>query len=208
MNLMNILTKALTSGSALAALSEKTGLSEKQLKLIIAIAIPLILRKMTSNASSKEGANSLLGALGQHDNKKSIDAQLEEADAEDGAKIIGHIFGDDQEEVIKSVAKEADVAPEDVSNVLGNISPSVLSGLSAATESASGQKAAGVDLSNGFDMTDVMGLLGGMSGGSASAESSGLGGLLSAFLGGASKPEEDQSINGNQLLGSLLSMMK
>ena len=45
MNLMNMLTSALTSGAALEALSAKTGLSQKQLKLIIAIAIPLLLRK-------------------------------------------------------------------------------------------------------------------------------------------------------------------
>ncbi len=205
MNLLNMLTKALTSSSAIKALAAKTGLSEKQLTMIIALVVPLLLKRMTSNASSQNGAGSLLSALGQHQNKKSIEAQLEEADEEDGAKIVGHILGEDQEEVIRSVAKKADVDPRDVNIVLGNISPTILSGLSAATQSAAGQQSSGVDLSDGFDMTDVMGLLGGASQGSGSG--AGILGSLGSLLGGA-KPEEDHSSNGNQLISSLLSMMK
>ena len=216
MNLMNMLVKALTSGAALQALSAKTGLSEKQLKMIIMIAVPLLLRRMTTNASSQNGANSLLGALTQHQSKQSVDAQLENADAEDGSKIVGHILGEDRETLIDQVAKEADVDPKDVNIVLGNISPTIMNGLSAATETASSQQSSGVDLSDGFDLSDVMGLLGGMSGSGASAESDepagseplgGLGNLFGSLLG-AAKPEQDQSSNGTQLIQSLLSMMK
>ena len=216
MNLMNMLVKALTSGAALQALSAKTGLSEKQLKMIIMIAVPLLLRRMTTNASSQNGANSLLGALTQHQSKQSVNAQLENADAEDGSKIVGHILGEDRETLIDQVAKEADVDPKDVNIVLGNISPTIMNGLSAATETASSQQSSGVDLSDGFDLSDVMGLLGGMSGSGASAESGepagseplgGLGNLFGSLLG-AAKPEQDQSSNGTQLIQSLLSMMK
>lgn len=223
MNLMNMLTSALTSGAALEALSAKTGLSQKQLKLIIAIAIPLLLRKMTSNASSQNGASSLLGALNQHQSKKEIPEQLENADVEDGAKIVGHILGDEQEDLVREVAAQADVDPKDVNIVLGNISPTIMNGLSAATESASAQQSSGVDLSDGLDLSDVMGLLGGAaSQGAAAAPSQssddspvqslgGAGGLLGSLFGslmGASAPEEDHNVNGTQLIQSLLSMMK
>lgn len=224
MNLMNMLTSALTSGAALEALSAKTGLSQKQLKLIIAIAIPLLLRKMTSNASSQNGASSLLGALNQHQSKKEIPEQLENADVEDGAKIVGHILGDEQEDLVREVAAQADVDPKDVNIVLGNISPTIMNGLSAATESASAQQSSGVDLSDGLDLSDVMGLLGGAaSQGAAAAPSQssddspvqslgGAGGLLGSLfgslMGGASAPEEDHNVNGTQLIQSLLSMMK
>ena len=231
MNLMNMLTGILTSGAALQALSAKTGLSEKQLKMIIAIAIPLLIRKLTSNASSQSGANSLLGALTQHRDTNSIDKQLADADEEDGAKIVGHILGSDEDKIIASVAKESGVSEADVAKVLGTISPSILSSLSAATESASAQQAqqaqqsGGVDLSDGFDMSDVMALMGGgasqsqsqnqssggllgslFGGGASQSQSQGGGGLLSALLGGAQKPEEDQEMNGIQRLNALLSM--
>ncbi|MBQ9015117.1 MAG: DUF937 domain-containing protein [Firmicutes bacterium] len=241
MNLMNMLTSALTSGAALKALSAKTGLSEKQLKMIIAIAVPLLLKKMTSNASNQSGATSLLGALTQHQSKKGIPEQLESADAEDGSKIVGHILGDERENLVNEVAAQAGADPKDVNIVLGNISPTVMNGLSAATESASAQQSSGVNLSDGFDLSDVMGLLGGAasqgssqaglgqeapasgvgsllgslfggapaSAGSASsgAASGGLGSLFGSLLG-ASAPEEDHSVNGTQLIQSLLSMMK
>ncbi len=204
MNLLNILMKSLTSGAALEALSTKTGLSEKQLKLILAIAIPLLLKKMTSNASSQNGANSLLGALTQHQSSKSIAEQLDEADEEDGAKIVGHILGEDKDDLMSSVASQAGASEDDVAKVLGNISPSVLNGLSSATASAKAEKS-GVDLSDGVDMNDVLGLLGG-SGLFGGGNSSGAG-LLGSLLGGAA-PQEDQSINGTQLVNTLLSMMK
>lgn len=221
MNLLNVLMNSLMSGSAIQALSAKTGLSEKQLKMILAIAIPLLIKKMTSNAASQSGANSLLGALGQHQNSRDIQSQLEEADEEDGAKIVGHILGDDRDQLVQSVAGEAGVGEQDVERVLGNISPSILSGLSAATSAAQGQQASGVDLSDGLDLGDVLsmfggapqqpasggvigGLLGSLFGGGAPAQSSG--GLLGSLLGGG-QPEQDQSINGTQLIQSLLQLM-
>ena len=187
MNFMNMLTGALTNGAALQALSAKTGLSQKQLKMIIAIAVPLILKRLTSNASTQNGASSLLGALLQHKGASPVNKQLEEADTEDGEKIVGHIFGDDQQQIVDLVAERSGADPKDVSSVLGNISPAVLNGLSNATEAASAgnePKPYGVDLSDGFDLSDVMGLLGGASN------------------------QDDRAVNGTQLISSLLSMMK
>lgn len=219
MNFLNVLTNSFMSGPVLETLSAKTGLSQKQLKMILAIAIPLLIKKMTSNASSQAGANSLLGALGQHSNAGSIKGQLDDVDEEDGSRIVGHILGNDRDQLVQSVAAETGVAPQDVEKVLGTISPSVLSGLSAATSAASTQQASGVDLSDGIDMGDLMGILGGASsgggssaggllgsllGGGSQAQSSG--GLLGSLFGGA-QPEEDQSANGNQLIQSLLSLM-
>ena len=204
MNLLNILMKSLTSGAALQALANKTGLSEKQLKMILAIAIPLLLKKMTSNASSQSGAQSLLGALTQHQGKRSIADQLDDADEEDGAKIVGHILGEDKDDLLDSVAREAGASKDDVTKVLGNISPSVLNGLSTATQEAGQRQAGGVDLSDGIDMKDVMGLLGGsglFGGGQSQSQ-----GLLGSLLGGAT-PQEDQSVNGTQLINTLLSFM-
>ena len=58
MNLMNMLTSALTSGAALEALSAKTGLSQKQLKLIIAIAIPIATIIIRKRILTKRGGSS------------------------------------------------------------------------------------------------------------------------------------------------------
>ena len=102
MNLLGLLLKAMTAKAALQQIAKKTGLSEKQIKRLIMIATPLLIKYMTQNASSGDGASSLLGALMQHTSKKEMDQQLKEADETDGKKIIGHIFGKKEPEVTQS----------------------------------------------------------------------------------------------------------
>lgn len=191
MNLLNILTSALTSKPALHALAEKTGLSEKTLAAIIGIAVPLLLKYLTSNAKSESGASSLLEALGQHKNKKPVEAQLKEADVDDGMAILGHIFGNKQDAVLGQVAKETGVDSKSIGDVFGTIAPFILSGLSATASSANSQQASGVDLSDGFDMGDLLGILG-----------------TAASAAGGHSQQNDAGVNGVQLIGSLLSMMK
>ena len=59
-----------------------------------------------------------------------------------------------------------------------------------------------MDLSDGLDLSDVMGLLGGSSSGSL------LGNLFGGGLFGGSKPDEkDDGLNGNALLQTLLQLM-
>ena len=94
MSLINTLLGSMTSQSSIQSISGETGLSGKQISALLAIALPLILKAMTNNASSGQGASSLLGALSQHanTNKVSTAEQIKTADTQDGQKIIKHIF--------------------------------------------------------------------------------------------------------------------
>ncbi len=167
MNLMNMLMGSMTSQSSVESLSGKTGLSQKQVSMLISLALPLLLKHMTSNASSQQGAASLLGALGQHGSKKSMAQQIEEADAKDGQKIVSHIFGDNTSAVMKQLAGQTGLSTDQVSSVLSNMSPAMMSGISAATTQAktSSKKNGGIDLSDGLDMSDVMGIFGAVTAG-------------------------------------------
>ena len=197
MNLLGILLKAMLSEGALKALAKKTGLNSKQLKKILPLALPLLLKMLTKNASEKDGALSLLGALTQHTSKKTMEQQIEEADQDDGAKIIGHILGKDSQSSLLSLSSQSGLSQKEVSSVLSGIAPALLSGLSAATSSA-GSSAGKVDLSDGLDLSDVVAMLGG-----AKPEPAGLlGGLF-----GKKKPakeEKDAGLNGATLLQLLL----
>lgn len=200
MNLLSILLKTLLSDGALSVLGKKTGLNAKQLKKLIPLAIPVLIKFLTKNASSQSGALSLLGALTQHTSQKTMVEQLDEADEEDGGKIIGHILGNESAGTIASLAGQSGLSETEVQKALGGMAPALLSSLSAATNTASAGKAAGkVDLSDGLDLSEVMTLLGGKS------QSSGLGGLLGGLFGG--KQEQDSKANGMELL-SLLSALK
>lgn len=197
MNLLGILLKALLSEGALKALAKKTGLNSKQLKKVLPLAVPLLLKMLTKNASDKDGALSLLGALTQHTSKKTMAQQIEEADTDDGAKIIGHILGKESQSSLLSLSGQSGLSQQEVSSVLSGIAPALLSGLSAATASA-GSSAGKVDLSDGLDLSDVVAMLGGAKPEPAS--------LLGSLFGKkpAKEEQKDAGLNGAALLQLLL----
>ena len=218
MNLLNVLLKVLLTDGAISALAKKTGIGSAALKKLLPLAIPLLLKALTNNASSQSGVQSLLGALTQHTSKKSMADQIAEADQADGKKILGHILGSGASNEFGSLAAQTGLSADQVSNALSGIAPALLSGLSAATQSSG---AAGkVDLSDGLDLGDVMAMLGGAQSGSSpvggllgsllgggQSSASPVGGLLGSLLGGGIQ-ESDNSLNGNALLGALLGAMK
>ena len=187
MNLLSLLLGTMTSQSSVDALSEKTGSSSKQTSLLISLAIPLLLRYLTSNASSQNGASSLLGALMQHKNKKTMDVQLKDADEEDGSKIIGHILGNDSSDVISQLSGETGMSDQQVTQLLYSIAPALLSGLSAATSTASdnsGTSPDHIDFSDLYNSFGASGQSQGTQSQSAPASPFGGAGLLGTLLGG------------------------
>ena len=221
MNLLSMLMGTLGSDNSMNALSAKTGLSSANLSKLLAAALPLILKYLKKNASSTGGAQSLLGALGGHRETRSMAEQISDADEQDGDKIVHHIFGDDSDNVLNELAKDADLNTVDAQKALANIAPAMMSGLSAATSSA-----AKVDLSDGLDLNDLMGMFGGASqassgngllgsimggnplGGILGGGNSGggIGSLLGGLFGGSGQEEKED--DGMELLGMLTSLMK
>ncbi len=162
MSLLSLLLKSMTSQSSLNTLSNQTGGSSDQINKLLILAVPLLLKYLTKNASSEEGALSLLGALKQHKGKKALHKQLVGADVEDGALILGHILGKKQDTVTKDLAAKSGMEEKLVQAVLASIAPALLTGISAATTSASKKKKSGVDLSDGLDFSDIAALFGGL----------------------------------------------
>ena len=207
MNLLNLLMGSLGSDNSINALSKKTGVNTSLLTKLLPLAIPILLKALTKNAGKDGGAASLLTALGQHKNTRSIPDQINDVDEEDGGKIVAHILGDDSDQIVSALAQETGMEGADVSRSLGAIAPALMSMLSGTANSV---HSSGVNLSDGIDLTDVMGLFGGaqpqqqnysmlgsLLGGSQQQSS---GGLLGSLLGGGAP--QQQSSGG--LLGSLL----
>ena len=227
MDLMSLLLGTLTSGDSVNALSQKTGLSSDKLVKLVTSAIPVLLKSLTKNASSQDGAQSLLTALSQHKETRTMAEQIGAADEQDGEKIIHHILGAQSDDVVKTLAKDADMDGADATKALSSFAPALMSGLSAATTSASK-----VDLSDGLDLSDLMamfggaqakpasesnGLLGGLLGGGQSplggllggGEGGGIGSLLGGLFGGAeNKEQQTDAFDSNALLGTLTSLLK
>ena len=209
MNLLNLLMGTLASDSSINSLSKKTGINASLITKLLPLAIPILLKELTKNAGREGGAASLLTALGQHTNTRSIPQQIDDVDEEDGQKIVAHILGNDSDRVVSALAQETGMEGAQVNRSLGALAPALMSMLSS---SANTVHSSGVDLSDGFDLSDVMGLFGGakpqqqnysmlgslLGGGAPQQQSSG--GLLGALLGG-SAPQQQPS---GGLLGALL----
>ena len=228
MNLLSILLKSMMTDNSINTMSQKTGLGAKQLRKLLPLAIPLLLKFMTKNASSQAGASSLLSALTQHTNNKPVSQQIAEADTVDGGKILAHILGNNSQASLDDLANQTGMSQQEVLSALSSITPAMLSGLSAATnasantasaaasaaastaaiQTASATAASQIDLSDGLDMKELMSLLGGSQPQVQPKPQSG--GLLSALFGRkptqtAAPAESDNMINGTALLQALLS---
>ena len=205
MDLLNMLTGLMTSSSSVDTVSQKTGNDSGQTKDIISTALPMLLGALTNNASSDEGANSLMSALQQHTSTASIKDQLADADEEDGSKIIGHILGDKTAEIVDQITKKTGTTSSQVTQTLSNIAPSMLSSISAATGAA--KKETEEKEGSGLDISNLLGLLGG---GDVKEEGSGiLGSLLGGLggiLGGGSDGDDDKS--GGGILDAITSIFK
>ena len=207
MNLLEMLFGSMTEESSVKALSEKSGLSGKQITMLLAVALPILIKYLTKNASSQQGAQSLAGALGQHkpQQQTTMAQMLSTADQNDGNAILGHILGNNNQTVVQDLSQQTGIGADQVGQVLSSLAPALLSGLATATTAAKPKPQ--VDLSDGLDLTDVMGLLG-SAGGQSKPQASGVGGLLGSLLGQGSTAQTSSASNGTDLLGSLMSLMK
>ena len=190
MNLLALLLKVFMAKDTLNSISEKTGISKNLIRMLVPLAIPLLIRYMTKNASSQSGAESLFHALGQHTSKRTLREQIDEADAEDGEKIIHHILGKDNDKVVRELASRSGMNISQVMKLLSLFAPIILSVLSSASNSAHQQQ---VQVPT------------------QAASSMDLSSLASMFLGNAQEPQTQPqqaqpSMSGIGLLSTLLGM--
>ena len=110
MDFLSELLSSFLGGDVIKALAKKTGIKASDLKKFVSQALPYLLENLTKNASSEEGASSLLAALMEHTDSRSVDKQIADADIVDGAKIIGHILGTNESKDLKDLSKQSKAA--------------------------------------------------------------------------------------------------
>jgi len=197
MNLTDMLSGVLMSDDALGAIAKQTGASKKDVKKLLNTALPTLISALTKNASTEKGAQSLVNALSAHTSTKAMTTQIADADTEDGAKIVSHILGDNQDAVVTELAKDVDMDESQVSKSLASIAPGLLSGLSAATQNVG---------STGNDFTNLMSMF--SAGAGAVTATAGMADLASYIKNGgiqaAMNGEQVQANSASSALGNLV----
>jgi len=114
---------------------KQLGMGEAKAGSAIQSALPLILGAMKNNTSSPEGAEGLLKALGNDnhgggilDNLGSIlgGGGIDEDVLQDGAGILGHVFGGKEENVAQAVSKSSGVDLGQAMNILKVAAPFIM----------------------------------------------------------------------------------
>ena len=207
MNLLSLLASTMLSQSSVNSVSGKTGLSSKQIQRLVMLALPLLIKYMTKNASSGDGALSLLGALSQHKNNNSMDLQLKDADEADGAKIIHHILGKKENAVTQDLSAQTGLGTDQIHQVLSILAPGLMSGVSNAAEANAAQAAQAAQAASAHQPANPFASL--LTGG----------GIFGSILGGGKEEASSAAVNpmdkdgdgridGTELLSLLLSASK
>ncbi|MCR1981620.1 DUF937 domain-containing protein [Cellulosimicrobium cellulans] len=177
-------------------LAGRLGVDEATAQRAVGAALPALLGGLRANAQDPAGAASLGEAVAQHDPalvEGGVD--LDDVDTDDGRKIVGHVFGQNEQAVVAQLADSTGTGKDLLAKVLPALAPIALAflakqlggagapgGAPTGTGSAagkSGDERSGAPQTGGGGLGDVLGGL--LSGGSGSG--GGLGDLLGG-LGG------------------------
>lgn len=156
-------------------LARQLGVAPDEAEELTRKALPALVGGMEANAREPGGETSLAEAIGQHDDDL-LDGgvDLDQVDTDDGRKIVGHVFGDNSDQVISRLGGGGKESM--MSQLLPMLAPLVMSFL-AKKAGGSGSGSSG-----GGGIGDLLGgLLGGGAGGG------GLEDLLGGLLGGGRK---------------------
>ena len=197
-NDLNSLLSQLLDKNTLSALSGATGVSQSDAQSVLANALPQLLSGANTQATSANTMDSFLGALMQHskDDSSNVNNFFKNVDLSDGDKIVKHLLGDNKKEVTKSVANNAGVDSNAVSQVLSAAAPLLLTLLGKQLISNAKQEQPKQQTAQGADLLSA--LLGGGQTAKASNNAD-LASLADSLLGGATSTSTKQQNSGLDL---------
>lgn len=194
------ITKLLLSqlgDNGLNEISKTVGTDSNKTKSALEGIIPSLLGAMSNNAKSNDGANGLLGALDRdHDGSilDDITGFLGNTEKQaEGDGIIKHVLGDKRNTVEESLAAKTGLSSMNIDQIMKIAAPLLMGFLGKQKrESASSgfdtgniasilsNFAGSSDKGTGLDLSDIMNVVGSLTGGNggSSSKSGGIGGLL------------------------------
>lgn len=119
----------------ISQLANRFGVDESEMAQAVRTALPALVGGLEANAAEPAGATSLMRALSQHAETPS---DLDQIDEDDGQKIVGHIYGDNTDQVMQQLGGLGGSTGSLVQKVLPILAPLVLSWLAGKMGGAGG----------------------------------------------------------------------
>lgn len=130
-------------------LAGQLGVSESEAKTAVEQAAPALLAGMQANAADPAGAASLEAAVGQHDPSLLDALDLGGVDTDDGTKIVRHIFGDNEGQVVNQLSGAKGLSSGTLITLLPILAPLVMAFLSKAMKGGGGKAQASTPAASG-----------------------------------------------------------
>ena len=165
---METIMKMMLNSGALEQVSGMLGIDEKGAESAIESVMPMLLRGMQSQMKNEDTKYGFLQALNDHSKQDTNDLKkaVRNVDMADGAKIVNHLLGAEQEEIAAKAKKKSGLDTKTILKIMAIMAPILMSkmGQTAKTETA---KAGSGDmmrvvggLLDGVDAKDVVNILG------------------------------------------------
>lgn len=145
--LVDILGSVLGQDS-IGTIANQLGTDPETAGKAVSAALPTLLGRMAQNASSEPGAAALASAVNKDHDGGLLDdlgAFLGGGHASaPGGKILGHVFGADQEASAQHVAQQSGLGVDKAGNLLAMLAPMVMGALGRVGSSTGGLQAGGL----------------------------------------------------------------
>ncbi len=119
----------------ISQLANRFGVDESEMAEAVRTALPALVGGLEANAAEPAGASSLMQALSQHAETPN---DLDQIDENDGQKIVGHIYGDNTDQVMQQLGGLGGSTGSLVQKLLPLLAPMVLSWLAGKMGGAGG----------------------------------------------------------------------
>lgn len=180
-------------------IAEKFGVSPDVARQAVTEGSAALVGGLAENAQTPEGSSAIEDALNRHGGFSGA-SKVDDVDQADGGKIVKHVFGDKQQQVVDDLTKSDKTAGGiDFGKLLPILAPIVM-GLIANAKGGSSTAGNGGGLGNilggllgggqqgqasgGGGLGDILGGLGGLLGGGSTAGAQGGGNVIGDILGG------------------------
>ncbi|MBS9463628.1 DUF937 domain-containing protein [Flagellimonas sp. 389] len=163
--LLDLLTSPMGK-QLISGVSGQTGQPENKTAEVLSMAMPLLMGAMKKNTSTPGGAQGLMSALSSKHDGGILDdlgglfgGGVDQGVMDDGAGILGHVFGAKQPQVENALSSKSGIDAGSISQILKIAAPILLGYLGKQT------KQQNVNSPDGLN-----GLLGGLMGGNTAAD--------------------------------------
>ncbi|SJN46049.1 hypothetical protein FM104_14510 [Microbacterium esteraromaticum] len=177
-------------------IAERFGVSPDVARQAVQEGGAALLGGLAKNAETAEGSSAIEQALSRHEGFNGA-SKVDDIDTADGDKIVKHVFGNKEKEVVNSLTESKKTAGGiDFGKLLPVLAPIVMGLIANATK--------GKSTGGGGGLGDI---LGGLLGGGQNEQSSGGGGLgdilggLGGMFGGG---QQSGSNSGGNVVGDIL----